>query len=219
MKSFRNFDYYEILEIPVNATDFEIRQAYKEMLQVYNEESSVTYSLFSNGERKQILEKIERAFVTLIDKNTRTVYDSTLAKSGGMDKHNQLETEKEQAVPEEEKHNITETAVKTRNVREKINEPDHREARNQLLSKDVISGNDIRELREKMGVELSEIYEVIRINIPVLKALEEDNTKNLPSGIYVKYLLKQYLDFLGIDSEKIIDAYMKNINRADSNNS
>lgn len=210
MKSFREYNYYEILDIPVKAADSEIRQAYKDMLFIYNEESSATYSLFTNEEREQILDKIETAFSTLIDKHTRAVYDATLIQSGEIDKFERKGSEQGA-----DSHNLSPADIKKRNLREKIKEDEHKEALDFILSKEIISGRDIRTFREKIGIELHEVYEATRINIPVLKNIEEDNIEKLPSGIYVKYLLRQYTDFLGIDSGKLIDAYMNNLNRTE----
>jgi len=47
MKNFEELDYYEILNIPVDASPFEISRAYKNALEVYGESSLLTYSLFS----------------------------------------------------------------------------------------------------------------------------------------------------------------------------
>jgi DnaJ-class molecular chaperone len=44
MKKFEDLSYYEILEIPVEASSYEIREAYKEALSIYTEDSLTTYS-------------------------------------------------------------------------------------------------------------------------------------------------------------------------------
>ena len=79
-KQFKDLDYYELLRIPYNASPFEIRQAYKNILSIYEENSLATYSLFTDGERKKILAKIENAFLTLIDGNKRKSYDNLFSK-------------------------------------------------------------------------------------------------------------------------------------------
>ena len=78
MNKLGQFNYYEILEIPVNASSFEIRRAYRNALQVYSDHSLLTYSLFSVEERVNILKNIEDAYDTLIDRTKRTRYDAWL---------------------------------------------------------------------------------------------------------------------------------------------
>jgi hypothetical protein len=79
MNKFEEFNYYEILEISVNASSFEIRRAYRNALEVYSDHSLLTYSLFSVEERVNILKKLEDAYNTLIDRTRRTTYDASLS--------------------------------------------------------------------------------------------------------------------------------------------
>ena len=77
MKNFEEVDYYEILDIPVDASPFEIRRAYKNALEVYGESSLLTYSLFSKQERMNVLSRIKQAHDTLIDRTKRIEYDAS----------------------------------------------------------------------------------------------------------------------------------------------
>ena len=86
MNKFEELNYYEILEIPVNASSFEIRRAYRNAVEVYSDHSLLTYSLFSAEERVNILKKLEDAYNTLIDRTKRTAYDASLSdKSSNTD--------------------------------------------------------------------------------------------------------------------------------------
>jgi hypothetical protein len=86
MNKFEELNYYEILEIPVNASSFEIRRAYRNAVEVYSDHSLLTYSLFSAEERVNIIKKLEDAYNTLIDRTKRTAYDASLSdKSSNTD--------------------------------------------------------------------------------------------------------------------------------------
>ena len=85
MKYFDGLNYYEILKIPENSSFLEIKQAYRDAVSIYGEDSLVTYSLFSTDEREKILKIIEEAFFTLIDGNKRAAYDRMLVDSGQSD--------------------------------------------------------------------------------------------------------------------------------------
>ena len=78
MRNFEELNFYEILEISIDATTFKIRRAYKNALEIYGRKSLLTYSLFSEEERVDILKRLEDAYHTLIDKTKRAAYDATL---------------------------------------------------------------------------------------------------------------------------------------------
>ena len=79
MRNFEELNFYEILEISIDASPFKIKRAYKNALEVYGKESLLTYSLFSEEERANILGRIEHAYNTLIDKSKRSAYDASLS--------------------------------------------------------------------------------------------------------------------------------------------
>ncbi len=54
MRPLAELTYYEILDLSRGATALEIRLAYKTALEMYSEDSTVIYSLFSGEERSQI---------------------------------------------------------------------------------------------------------------------------------------------------------------------
>ncbi|MCG6916996.1 MAG: DnaJ domain-containing protein [Deltaproteobacteria bacterium] len=74
-------NFYEILEISVDASSFKIRRAYESALEVYSKESLLTYTLFSEEERVDIIRRIEDAYNTLSDKTKRAAYDASLGRA------------------------------------------------------------------------------------------------------------------------------------------
>ena len=85
MKRLEELTYFEILEIPVHASSFEIREAYREALSIYSEDSLSTYAFFDDEERKRVLEKIEEAYATLLDEKRRAEYERRLVRQGRID--------------------------------------------------------------------------------------------------------------------------------------
>jgi len=78
MKNFEELNFYEILEISIDASPFKIKRAYKNALEVYGKESLLTYALFSDEERVDIIRRIEDAYNTLSNKTKRAAYDASL---------------------------------------------------------------------------------------------------------------------------------------------
>lgn len=210
-KGFEDLTYYDLLEIKPNASYFEIRQAYKEALSIYNEESLATYSFFSDGERDEILRKIEEAFHILIDDRKRVEYDRKLIQEGTVDEALINRKEPKKAIPLFSNNNSKSKEIFIKRVREKLEASPDSNIKEEILSKDIITGTDLKTLRESLGIELDEIFELTRINVNTLKALENDRFEKLPPPIYLENFLKSYADVLAVDPQKIVNGYLKNI--------
>ena len=211
MKKFEDLSYYEILEIPVGASSYEIREAYKEALSIYNEDSLTTYSLFTDDERDEIREKVEEAFLTLIDEIKRADYDRMLVDSGRMDQ--QILHVKQQGKPAQlfSQNKVSYSNLVSNMVRKKIEEGNVEDIAKKILSEERISGSDLKRLRESVGIKQEEVFEITRISVSVLDAIENDHVENLPPHIYLKNFLKQYARILQLDCEKVVEGYTRHI--------
>ena len=213
MKNLDGLTYYEILKIPENSSSFEIKRAYKEVLSMYNEDSLVTYSLFSNEERDKILKTIKEAFLTLTDENKRTAYDTTLLDSQQI-KVSITSIENQEKPPHAHTCNMTDNDDSAERAKKKLRKKELETLCNEIFSQDLISGDDLKKMRETAGIELSEINAVTKISVSVLKSMEENRFESLPPSLYLKNFLRLYVETLQIDPQKIIDGYLKHISSA-----
>lgn len=207
---FEQLNYYEVLELPVNASSFEIEQAYKEALSTYDEDSLSTYSLFTREERETILKRVEEAFLTLIDQNHKASYDKRLLDAGELDAGDLKKDRPKKPIalfPREHPEKVRLIAKRVKNKIQQRPLGDHEG----LLSKDQISGNDLREIRISLGIELQEIFEITRIRVSTLRAIEEDQFDALPPMIYMKNFLRSYCEALGLDEDKIFEGYVEHM--------
>ena len=211
MKKFQDLNYYEVLEVPAFASDFEIRQAYKEAIAIYDEDALASYSLFEEGEREEVLEKIGEAFDILVDKHARAAYDKMLLDSGKIDPSLLKQQGKNKPIPLFPSRDSFGKDAFSKRVQEKMGDKDLSKVAGQILSKEQISGEDLKKLREFMGIALEEIFEITRIGVSTLKAIEENDFEVLPTSVYLKNFLKTYAEFLKIDPNRVIEGYMKNI--------
>ena len=95
-------------------------------------------------------------------------------------------------------------------IREKIAGKDIKQLSIEIFG-DAISGTELRQLRESIGIDLQEVFEVTRINIPILKSIEENEFDKLPPIIYLKNFLKSYADTFQLDSTTVVDGYIENM--------
>ena len=218
MKKFDGLNYYEILKIPMTSSYFEIKRAYKDALSLYNEDSIVTYSLFSNEERDKIIEDIKNAFSTLTDDQRRAAYDRMLVDSG------QVET----SIPSREKQDSSPSLSSTyvsvnenhlySRVKDKLLTKDVKALSDEILLKERLSGDDLKKLRNAVGVKITEIQYITKISASVLKAIEENRFEELPPDTYLRSFLRSYAKVLQINPQKIIDGYLKTISLSKKTN-
>ena len=211
MNRFGELNFYEILGIPLNASYFEIRQGYKEELSIYDEDSVISYSFFSDDERAEILKKIEEAFLTLMDEIKRGEYDRTLVDAGIADASILSKRGQEKPIPLFQTGRSADHNALFERVRRRVKEKDVTAISTEILSKEVISGNDLKRLRESIGIKLEEVFEVARIRKSFLRAMEEDQFEELPPMVYLKSFLKSYAELLQVDAQKIVEGYTKNV--------
>jgi len=218
MKKFDGLNYYEILKIPMTSSYFEIKRAYKDALSLYNEDSIVTYSLFSKEERDKIIEDIENAFSTLTNDQKRATYDQMLVDSGQVETLIPSREKQYSSIPLSSTHaSVNENHLYSR-VKEKLLMEDVKTLSDEIILKESLSGDDLKKLRKAVGVKLQEIQYITKISTSVLTAIEENRLEELPPVTYLRGFLKSYAKILQIDPQKIIDGYSKTISLAKKTN-
>jgi len=70
-------------------------------------------------------------------------------------------------------------------------------------------GELLRKAREEAGKDLKEISEILKIRHDYLRAIEEGDFKQLPEEVYIKGYIREYAEFLHIDPEITLSAYIQ----------
>lgn len=65
-------------------------------------------------------------------------------------------------------------------------------------------GGELREVRERLGWQLTDIAETLRIRLPYLEAIEQGDLAALPGPAYQTGFVRSYAQLLGLDSEEIL---------------
>jgi cytoskeleton protein RodZ len=68
-------------------------------------------------------------------------------------------------------------------------------------------GQLLRDTREKKGLSITEVEEDTRIRQAQIEALEEEDYAKLPSSIFLKGLLRNYTQYLGLDLAEVMKLY------------
>jgi hypothetical protein len=214
-KDFAELNHYEMLDIKPDATALEIRAAFNTAQQMYQSDSLVSYSFFSQEERSGILAHLEKAYLTLINETQREKYNSELAEMGIISI-----TEKGSAVKKgpvnifdinRQKDNSV--MIKNHNTELKLKVSQNQRIR-EILSRPGISGADLKTIRNELGVAIEKIHQETKIRLDYLNYIEADEAKKLPAAVFLKGFVKAYLKSLYIEpADEICARYMNGLTR------
>ena len=188
MKSIKDQTYYEILEVIPTATDKEIQRAYEHAKETFHSDSLAVYSLFSEEEVREIQSAIEEAYRVLMDGVLRRSYDQSHFQTvGGQPPEKPSDA---QGDSREKKPSLSFTGISFN--------PDE----------ELYGGKTLKQIRERMGVELQIISRETKISVKVLEWIEEEAFEKLPTLVYLKGFLKVYAQSLGLNPQKVVEEYL-----------
>jgi flagellar biosynthesis protein FlhG len=191
MKGIRDQTHYEILEVSPTATTKDIQRAYEHAKETFHADSMAVYSLFSEEDVKEIEEAVEEAYRVLTDESLRKSYDQTHSRTMG---EQPLEKPYEaRVVPREKRAPLSFTDLSFNP------EVEH------------YRGRELKQVRERIGLELQTLSKETKISLKILEFLEEENFEKLPALVYLKGFLKSYAQCLGLDPQKVVEGYLQSM--------
>jgi DnaJ-class molecular chaperone len=210
MKKVLDLNFYELLEIAFDASPFAIRQAYKEMVQLYHNDSLASYSFFSREEREDILAKLDEAYSTLIDEKKRPRYDQLLIEQGIFEEGMQYQQDRKTVSLLSHRRGFRAHAI-LRKQSKLTAMASSNSVIQEILARDVLSGNDLKKIRHELGVSLETIADMAKVRVVFLRAIEEDQFEKTPSKMFLKSFLRAYAQCIGLDADLVASRYLKRI--------
>ena len=211
MADLENKNYYEVLEIPTNATDSEIQQGYIRSKNAYAQESLALYSLVSEDECRQLLTRIEEAHSILSDSVKRARYDHARGiKSTGPDEQGNPQSQEEaqvaaQAAP---RGNISRIVA---SKRFSLNYEENPIFEEEIANATDYSGEFLSKIREYKKVDINRMADMTRVSKTYLRNIENESLENLPALVYVRGFIYQYAKCLKLNPELVADSYINRI--------
>ena len=210
MKKLQDQHFYELLNVEFNASPLDISRAYKELDELYREDSLASYSFFSKQEREEILTKLQEAYSTLMDEDKRYRYDCLLIERGILPEEMQFQAEHRALRRTSPSHHFI------RNPLLKITDElkaltTSNSVIQEILSNEVLSGKDLKRIRKELGISLEVIGEITKIRPIFLHAIEDDAFDIAPSRMFLKSYLKAYAQCIGLDANIVANRYLKRI--------
>ncbi len=210
VKKIEELDFYELLNLRVDATGQDIRNAYILALATYHPDSLASYGVLSPEERRSVLDRVEQAFETLGNAEARKAYDALILPT-------RLEFQQRAFFRKSTERLEIEDAGKRKKLRDRLRsllfpakskkkrrEPangNNRRYGKPLKKSRNLRGEHLKRVREERGLTIEDVAQISGLDRGILRLLEEDEAASLPGGKETYDLVRRYASFLGIDAE------------------
>jgi Uncharacterized protein conserved in bacteria len=202
MQSTSRHNYYEILELPANAPQYEVSAAYERARATYAGDNPAIYTIFSEQEARELLVFIEEAYQVLGNKILRNIYDQRLlsgrASLNDLTYSSIVEASRAAAIPE---------PAKTEKPEIKFKRDEAFEA--EILACESWDGDFLKKVREYKNISTEKMHDITKINPYYVKGIEKMDPESLPAIVFVRGYVVQIARALGLDDKKVADTYMK----------
>lgn len=195
MKSFRDMDYYELLEVGRDAEPGELDRAYTLLREAYKPGSLAAYSVLDEQEAADLRRQIEAAYDVLSNPDRRRAYDASL---GGGSIPELPEEDRGERAGEGEPTG----AAATLGGFEDLDDGD---------PEAPWDGARLRRSRLARGIDLDAIATITKVNPSYLRFLEEDRFDALPAPVYVRGFVEAYARHLGLEARSIAASYVERL--------
>jgi len=211
LKKIEELDFYEVLNLRVDATDQEVRNAYTLAVATYHPDALASYGVLSAEERRSVLDRIKKAFETLGDAEARQSYDALILptrpefQQRAFFRKSTEKLEIEDAAEEEKFWDRLRSILFPAKSKKKKPEPGNGNDRQDwqaLQQSRYFYGEYLKRIREERGLTLENVAQISGIDPGILRLLEEEETASLPGGKETYNLVRRYASYLGIDAEK-----------------
>jgi len=209
VKKIEDLDFYELLNLGLDATPGEIEGAYLLAVATYHQEAMASRGVLSLEERGVILRRIEEAFETLADPDKRKTYDELILPQRPESQQRayfRKSTEKLEIEDATEVQKfwarVSSSMLPVGLRRGRGRHRQHKNGKGWLnLQKDRhYYGEYLKSVREQRGLTLEEISQRAKISLALLAALEEEDEESLPQGKDRVRMLQAYARALGLNS-------------------
>lgn len=229
MKEAKDLNYYEILEVSVDATKKEIIDAYHRAKSIYGENSLATYTLYSSAESTKMLSLVEEAYGVLTNKEKREYYDTehginrsrsivkiAFNRPGEM-RRTFVETPKfSSGDKNEQEHSKSIKSIRpilaisrNDNITSTPEFKASEEMETKIKTEAVYSGAFLREVREYKNLTIDYVSQKTKVSAFYIECMEREDFEDLPSRVYIRGFIDSYARLLGLPVFKVINAYLK----------
>lgn len=79
--------------------------------------------------------------------------------------------------------------------------------RNKISEQFEEAADKLKQARRQKKLSLDQVAKTINISAKYLEAIEKNQLKKLPAGLYGKNFIREYANFLGVDAKEVIELF------------
>jgi len=215
-----NKNYYEILEVTMDATQEEINKAYIRAKNAYSQDGLAFYSLMSKEESEKIIDLIEEGFSVLGDAYKRRQYDaargivnnnSDQAPQGFQSQGLPLNVPTIKNIPSASSSPAPQMKTLVAKKKFDLDFTVSPEIEKEIESCQSFSGEFLKKIREYKNVDLIRMSEMTKVSKTYLAHIESQNTERLPADVYIRGFVYQYAKCLKLAPDLVATSYLNQL--------
>ncbi len=217
-------NYYEILEIPTDATSEEVYQGYIKTKNAYSQDSLALYSLMSQEECHSILELIDEAYSIISDPARRSLYDEA---KGIRYTHSQIPPQRNstfeippprrdsQATQRPLSHSPpsnTMAKIVAKN-RFALEFPVDEKFELEIEQTTEFTGEFLKKIREYKKVDIPRLSDMTKVSKTYIRHIEDEEISKLPALVYARGFVYQYAKCLKLNPDLVATSYIYHLKK------
>ncbi len=191
---------YQLLNISPSASISEIIQAYRQARQAFSEGSLATYSLMAEREKKDLLDNLEYAYLTLTNPEKRRLYDRQLTSKAEESSDGQaagpiLKAVEEEGSPSQPTPSspFAGTTAPAPTLQGKV------------------TGAELRRVREQLSYTLEDVARITKIPKRFLQAMESEDVPKMPAHVYVQGFLTNVAQLYKLNPRTTVEGFLERL--------
>lgn len=219
-------NYYEILEIPTDASPEEVYQGYIRAKNAYSSDSLALYSLMSPEECEKISTLIDEAYSILSEPQKRRQYDEARGLNSeasysyepqntfpGVPERPQKRTHDQsfkQSIPSSSRSDMTKIVAQQRFG---LDYPVDEEFEKEIEQTSEFTGEFLKKIREYKQVDIPRLSEMTKVSKTYLRHIEDEYIDGLPAMVYMRGFVYQYAKCLKLNPDMVATSYVHRIKK------
>ena len=208
-------NYYDILEVATDADADEIRTSYIRAKNAYSHNGLALYSLMGQDECKNMLEKLEEAYMILSDDSKRKEYDRVHKLNIGM--NFQIPREYQRSTESLPNTQSTTGGKSIGNIvagrKFALNYDINSDFEQEIEQTQEFSGEFLKKIREYKSVDMKRMSELTRVSEINIRYIEDENHQALPALVYVRGFVYQYAKCLRLPPDDVASSYTNRLKK------